>query len=211
MKTHKTPMNQRTTYKQYDEEGHLLCEFKPAEEGLTDIEIEENKVKINKIHRMEDAEVRVHIKENRLPAYLEEEGKRRKVEWIADFEKKYGYKPHPADVPDFTHKSFVSTDAEVETDEGSETLGDNSRIALKMSVNPFEDEPESAAEYMRRLVMTGDFTQRQREVYDLVFIQGKEKSEAAELLGISAPRVTQIIEGIMKKVATDNEMKKMFR
>ncbi len=206
MKKHKTPTHLRGSYKQYDEDGHLLCEIRPGDYGTTE-------VTIDLMHRMDDAEVRVHIKESKVPAYMEETVKATKEQWIADFEARYGYKPHPADVPDFTHRSFVSTDADVETEDGDDSLGDNSRLAAQMATPAVgEDEEESAAEYMRKLVMTGmGFTQREREVYDLVFIQGLEKKDAASKLGIVPSRVTEIIGQIMTKVGKDEELKKMLR
>lgn len=205
MKKHKTPTHLRGSYKQYDEDGRLLCEIKPGDYGVTEVTIDQ-------MHRMEDAEVRVHIKESRVPAYMEETVKAVKEQWIADFEAKYGYKPHPADVPDFTHRSFVSTDADVETEDGEDSLGDNSRLAALLATPGVDEEEESASEYMRRLVMTGEgFTQREREVYDLVFIQGLEKKDAAGKLGIVPSRVTEIIGQIMKKVGNDPELRKMLR
>lgn len=203
MKTHKTPTHLRGTYRQYDEDGRLLCEIKPGDYGVTELTID-------KMHRMDDAEVRISIKESRLPEYMEETAKEAKAQWIVDFETRYGYKPNPADVPDFTHRAMVSVDAEVDTDDGEDSLGDNSRLAAAMAVRSFEDE-ESAAEYMRRLVMTGNFTERERQVYEAVFIKGMAKQDAAKEIGISSPRVTEIIGNIMKKVASDEELKRMFR
>ena len=203
MKTHKTPTHLRGTYKQYDEDGRLLCEIKPGDYGVTELTID-------KMHRMDDAEVRISIKESRLPEYMEETAKEAKAQWIADFEKRYGYKPNPADIPDFTHRAMVSIDAEVDTEDGEDSLGDNSRLAAAMAVRPFEDE-ESAAAYMRRLVMTGNFTERERQVYEAVFIKGMAKQDAATEIGISGPRVTEIIGNIMKKIASDDELRKMFR
>lgn len=205
MKTHKTPTHLRGTYKQYDEDGRLLCEIKPGDYGVTDITID-------RMHRMDDAEVRISIKESRLPEYMEEMAKEAKAQWIADFEKRYGYKPNPADVPDFTHRAMVSIDAEVDTEDGEDSLGDNSRLAAQLATPGVDEDEESASEYMRRLVMTGDgFTQRERDVYDLVFIKGLEKKDAAGKLGIVSSRVTEIIGQIMKKVGNDQELRKMLR
>ncbi len=210
MRTHKTPTAKRATYKQYDEDGHLLCEVKPEDLVTTEVTLDDAKIIVKKMHGIDDAEVRVYIKESRLPEYMEETAKEAKAQYIADFEKRYGYKPNPADVPDFTHRAMVSIDAEVDTEDGEDSLGDNSRLAAAMAVRPFEDE-ESAAEYMRRLVMTGNFTERERQVYEAVFIKGMAKQDAAKEIGISGPRVTEIIGNIMRKIASDEELKKMFR
>ncbi len=201
MKTHKTPTAMRGTYKQYDEDGHLLCEIKPGDYGVTE-------VTIDRMHRMDDAEVRVSIKERRLPAYMEEKAKAAKAEWIADYEQKYGRAPRPDEIPDLTHRSFVSIDEKM-GDGDEEGMGEHSRIAAQMAVRPFEEE-ESAVEYLRALVMEGNFTERERQVYEAVFIEGMAKQDAAKKLGISSPRVTEIIKNIMKKVSEDKELGRWF-
>ena len=62
MKTKKTPQAKRGTYKLFDDNGIFVMEYKPGKDGVTEVDI------LN-LHKMDDHEVYVNAKENRLPEW----------------------------------------------------------------------------------------------------------------------------------------------
>ena len=65
MRYRKTPQNERKTYKIFNEQGKLIAELNPDENGVTaDI--------IKKLHALDDHEVYVNCKELRIQKYLME-------------------------------------------------------------------------------------------------------------------------------------------
>lgn len=61
MKYKKTPQSKRGTYKLYDENGNLVTEYKPGENGVTEVDI------LN-LHRLDDHEVYINSKDSNSPS-----------------------------------------------------------------------------------------------------------------------------------------------
>jgi len=78
-----------------------------------------------------------------------------------------------------------------------------------MSVKPFDDDSETAISYMRKIVE--GFTEREQQVYKIVFQDGKTQAYAGINLGISEQRVGQIVNSIKQKLKENKELKKFFR
>ena len=63
---HKTPKNQRNTYKVIDEQGNVVCEIHPGKDGITEEDI-------HNCHKVDDMEVYENNKSftPRYPEWLE--------------------------------------------------------------------------------------------------------------------------------------------
>lgn len=87
MKTKKTPQAKRETYKLYDENGNLVTEYKPGENGITEVDI------LN-LHRLDDHEVYINSKEMKLPEWYQPIYEQWRENYIANFIEKHGRKAH---------------------------------------------------------------------------------------------------------------------
>jgi len=209
MRFRKTPTSKRTTYKQYDEDGRLLYEFNPeTDTEMTELDVVQKKALTKAMHAIDDAEVRVNCKEIRLSPEDRASREEERDRFIREFEAEHGYKPHPADIPSI-HRTFIYLDADTgNEDEG--VAGDSSHIQREIAADPFSrDDQETAVECMRRLVQ--GFTKREKEVYEIVFRNGKTQVYASRQLEISEVRVGQIVKDITRKLKESGELKKHFR
>lgn len=207
-------INVRGTYKQYDDDGKFLCEYRPGEDpDEMVLTIEEERELVRKMHYIDDAEVRVNNKERRLHPFDKAIVDEERARISKEFEEKYGYKPGNDILPN-CHRGMVYLDALAEIDdEGENSLGDSSRIQAALAIDPSADEGETAVECMRRLII--GFTDREREVYEIVFMYpGDEKvklQDAARRLKITPTRVSQIVKSIKKKLYDNRELRRYFR
>lgn len=175
LRIHKTPLNQRRTYTYnfYIDSKVQKVILHPDKDGVTE-EL------IKKLHAMDDAEVYNNCKNGR-PEPTEEEKKQR-IEW----EKK-----HPGEKSSYNWNQ--SLDIALSDEEDSETLGD---------IIPIPEKAENPdVERLREIVST--MSERQKQVYQLHFIEGFSVKETAAILGMSSPAVTKhkqrVIEIIKKK------------
>lgn len=202
MRFRKTSREKRETYRQFDETGRCIYEFIP--------ETDEDREMVRKMHAIDDAEVRTNCKEMRLPPELKKVREAERQQYIEKFEEENGYKPHPLDCPS-VHRTFFYYDAvRPNPAEDEANVGDSSWIEKEMAVMPFEDE-NAAVNYMRELINTDTFTDRERNVYYCVFADGKTQYLASSELGISEARVSQIVKNIQIKLAKNEQLRKFFR
>ena len=132
MKTKKTPQAKRGTYKLFDDNGIFVMEYKPGKDGVTEVDI------LN-LHKMDDHEVYVNAKENRLPEWYQPVYEEWKAKFIADFRERYGREPFADEIPG-RHRILESLDGQ--TDPDGDGLGDSSRLEEQLSVS---DEEEAGA------------------------------------------------------------------
>ena len=161
LRIHKTPLNQRRTYTYnfYIDSKVQKVILHPDKDGVTE-EL------IKKLHAMDDAEVYNNCKNGR-PEPTEEEKKQR-IEW----EKK-----HPGEKSSYNWNQ--SLDIALSDEEDSETLGD---------IIPIPEKAENPdVERLREIVST--MSERQKQVYQLHFIEGFSVKETAAILGMSSPAV----------------------
>ena len=197
MKTKKTPMNSRNTYKLFDENGEFVTEYVVGKDGVTEADI-------LLLHKMDDHEVYVNSKENRHPEWFQPIYDEWKKKFISEFQKQNGRKPRQDEIPG-RFRQVVSIDAQVDMD--GDELGDSSKLEEEMAV--WDEEPESDAVICLREIVAS-MPQQWQLVYRAVFIQGMSKAAAGRKIGISDVRVGQLAKKIKAELERNADLRKYF-
>ena len=198
MKTNKTPQAKRGTYKLFDDNGIFVMEYKPGKDGVTEVDI------LN-LHKMDDHEVYVNAKENRLPEWYQPVYEEWKAKFIADFRERYGREPFADEIPG-RHRILESLDGQ--TDPDGDGLGDSSRLEEQLSISDEEEVPDTIIR-LRELVAA--MPEQWQKVYRLVFMKGLSKAKAGKEIGISDVRVGQLVKKINAAIAGDEFLKNLYR
>lgn len=198
MRFKKTPQKQRGTYKLFNENGEFVTEYKPGEDGITEVDI------LN-LHKEDDHEVYINNKERKLPQWYQPIYDDWREKYIADFIEKNGREPFADEIPG-RHRVFESLDAQ--TDADGNNLGDSSHLEEQLAVYDEYDLPDHI---FRLREIVSEMPKQWQRVYQLVNIQGFSKAKAAKIIGISDVRVGQLIKKINARIAEDEELKKYFR
>lgn len=198
MKIKKTPQNKRETYKLFDDNGNFVTEYKPGEDGVTEVDI-------LTLHKMDDHEVYINAKENKLPEWYQPIYDTWKAQFIADFKEKYGREPFSDEIPG-RHRVLESLDGQ--TDPDGDDLGDSSHLEEQLSVSDEEEIPDTIIRLREIIAAMPEQWQR---VYQLVVLDGLSKAMASRIIGISDVRVGQLMKKIKVTIAEDAELKKYFR
>lgn len=198
MKYKKTPHSKRGTYKLFDDDGNFVTEYKPGEEGVTEIDI------IN-LHKIDDHEVYVNCKEIKLPEWYQPIYDKWKEKFIADFKAQHGRAPFAYEMPS---KYRVFEPINAQTDADGDDLGDSSHLEAKLAVT---DEDDTPCTVIRLREIIAAMPEQWQKVYQLVVIDGLSKAKVGRILGISDVRVGQLIKKINAAIANDEELKKYFR
>ena len=198
MKYKKTPQAKRGTYKLFDDDGNLVTEYKPGENGVTEVDI------LN-LHRLDDHEVYINSKELKLPEWYKPIYDEWAAKHIANLKEKYGREPFADEIPD-RHRVFESIDAQANAD--GDDLGYSSRLEEKLAVSDEDDTPYTV---LRLREIIAAMPAKWQNVYQLVIIGELSKAEAGRIIGISDVRVGQLVKKINAAIAEDEELKKYFR
>ena len=198
MKIKKTPQAKRGTYKLFDDSDRFVTEYKPGENGVTEVDI------LN-LHKLDDHEVYLNAKENRLPEWYQPIFDKWKAEFITDFREKHGREPFADEVPG-RHRVLESLDGQ--TDPDGDDLGDSSRLEEQLSVSDEEEVPDTIIR-LRELVAA--MPEQWQKVYRLVFMEGLSKVKAGKKIGISDVRVGQLVKKINVAIAGDEILKNLYR
>lgn len=198
MKTKKTPQAKRGTYKLFDDNGIFVMEYKPGKDGVTEVDI------LN-LHKMDDHEVYVNAKENRLPEWYQPVYEEWKAKFIADFRERYGREPFADEIPG-RHRILESLDGQ--TDPDGDGLGDSSRLEEQLSISDEEEVPDTIIR-LRELVAA--MPEQWQKVCRLVFMKGLSKAKAGKEIGISDVRVGQLVKKINAAIAGDEFLKNLYR
>lgn len=198
MKYKKTPQSKRGTYKLFDDNGVFITEYKPGKDGVTEIDI------LN-LHRMDDHEVYINNKDNKLPEWYQPVYNKWKSCFIEDFKKKYGREPYPDEVPG-RYRVHESIEAQIDAD--GDDLGDCSHLEEQLAVTDEEDIPDTIIR-LREIVET--MPEQWQKIYQLVYIEGYSKAKTGRIMGISDVRVGQLVRKINAKIAEDKILKKFFK
>ncbi len=198
MKIKKTPQAKRGTYKLFDDSDRFVTEYKPGENGVTEVDI------LN-LHKLDDHEVYLNAKENRLPEWYQPIFDKWKAEFITDFREKHGREPFADEVPG-RHRVLESLDGQ--TDPDGDDLGDSSRLEEQLSVSDEEEVPDTIIR-LRELVAA--MSEQWQKVYRLVFMEGLSKVKAGKKIGISDVRVGQLVKKINAAIAGDEILKNLYR
>ncbi len=197
MKTYKTPTSKRTTYKLYDDNGSFVTEYKPGKDGVTE-------EAILFMHRLDDAEVRVNIKENHHPEWYQPVYDKWKADFVCRFREQYGRDPKADEIPG-RFRQCESIDAQSDAD-GNE-LGECSRLESELSIS--DEKPDDAVTVMREIVF--GMPKQWQQVYRLVFLEDMSKNKAGQIIGISDVRVGQLVKKIKAELAQNSKLKSFFR
>lgn len=205
MRLIKTKQTERTTYTytftDTDEKGKQFIRrqtLRPGEDGVTEMDIK-------MLHSMDDHEVYINIK-NLRPEMTDEE-KAEQTAWVerfkADFLITYGYEPTKDDikaaVADRYPKSWVMSLSQFESDDdGGDTSDRHTELA---DPNAFADPDDSLPPDVRRMreIVSG-CTDKQREAYRLVYIEGYTEEEAAEIVGCSHQGIHDRLKRVIEKI-----------
>jgi hypothetical protein len=134
MRYKKTPQIERRTYKVLDEQGQMIAELKPDENGVTaDM--------IKKLHAVDDHEVYVNCKELRLPPYLEECYREWRQRYISQYIQEHGSHPKTDEIPT-AHRQIVYLDEIRDLPES------NAAVQLALS-HYYDDEPSDPVLLLR--------------------------------------------------------------
>lgn len=201
----KTPTKERTTYKYYDANKRLICELKPGEKGITEVDIQ-------LLHRMDDRIVDNNIKNCRPKINA---AQRKKIE---DWKKSYIQK-----FKEENHRSPTKKELEIEqdkafpknwslslsqlTDPDSGGFGDKSHFLVDFASNPFvsESEPiERLHEVIKKM------PENWQEIYKAKYIEGYKNVEIAEMRGVTEGAVRKTLKKIKKRISDDPQLKKYF-
>nr|DAZ21825.1 MAG TPA: RNA polymerase sigma-70 factor [Caudoviricetes sp.] len=197
MKYKKTPQAKRETYKLFDDDGNFVTEYKPGENGVTEVDI------LN-LHKVDDHEVYINAKENRLPEWYQPVYDEWKKKIISDFKEQHGREPFTDELPG-RHRVLESLDGQADSD--GDELGDSSRLEENLAVYDGEDVPDTI-DRLREIVAA--MPEQWQKVYRLVLIEGRSKAEAGRIIGISDVRVGQLVRKINAAIAEDEVLKKFF-
>ena len=205
MKLQKTDARNRGTYSykytMTDDEGREYeCTdvLKPGENGVTEADIAT-------LHRIDDCEVYNNLK-NRRPRRSASE-KRMIREWrenfIADFEARYGYTPHPDDVDYFQSEAFPMNCC-VSLDSSEEYGIDDDENTLLNSAF-YEEDYDAVVIYHRALEIVDTLNEEQQEIFRRIFVDGDSQAEVARDMGSEnrqsmTKRVNRILEQIRKNL-----------
>lgn len=198
MKTKKTPQSKRGTYKLFDDDGKFVTEYKPGKNGVTEVDV------LN-LHKIDDHEVYINAKENRLPEWYQPVYDEWRAKFIADFREQHGREPFADEIPG-RHRVLESLDGQ--TDSEGDDLGDSSRLEEELAVYGEEDVPDTI-DRLREIVAA--MPEQWQKVYRLVLMDGLSKAEAGRVIGISDVRVGQLVRKINAAIAEDEVLKKFFR
>lgn len=198
MKIKKTPQEKRGTYKLFDDNGNFVTEYKPGVGEVTEVDI-------LSLHKMDDHEVYINAKENKLPEWYQPIYDKWKKQFIADFKEKHGREPFADEIPG-RHRVLESLDGQ--TDSDGDDLGDSSRLEEQLSVSDEEEVPDTIIR-LREIVAA--MPEQWRKVYRLVFMEGLSKAKAGKAIGISDVRVGQLVKKINAAIAEDEVLKNLYR
>ena len=198
MKIKKTPRDKRGTYKLFDDNGNFVTEYRPGVGDVTEVDI------LN-LHKMDDHEVYINAKENKLPEWYQPIYDKWKKQFIADFKEQFGREPFADEIPG-RHRVLESLDGQ--TDSDGDDLGDSSHLETELAVF---DEDDTPCTILRLREIITAMPEQWKKVYQLVVIEGLSKAKAGRIIGISDVRVGQLIKKINTAIAEDEELKKYFR
>lgn len=198
MKFKKTNKENRGTYKHFDDDGHLIAEYKPGNDGVTEVDI------LN-LHKIDDHEVYINNKDRRLPEWYKPTFDVWKENFIKSFKEEYGREPYRNEIPK-AHRQYISIESQI-TANGDE-LGDSSWLEAELAVSDEEDVPDTI---IRLREIIEDMPAKWQKVYNLVFIEGLSKAKAGRIIGISDVRVGQLVRKINAAIAEDEILKNLYR
>ena len=188
MKIRKTRQDQRRNYIYRFADGHKDV-ITAGENGVTEVYIKMR-------HAMDDSEVYNNLK-NMKPNRTNEEkekSKRWKEKYIKNFEKEHGYKPNKEDVDYMANEVFPKNyNLSLDYDQEGELDSDKKTISYEISTcDDYSEIISPWSEQMEELL--NKLTAKQRQVVQLMYVEGYSQSEIATELGISSAAVKKRLD-----------------
>lgn len=197
MRLKKTNATNRITYTYCFDDGTQQV-LRPGENGVTEMDIK-------KLHALDDSEVYYNIKNSRPP--VSDAEKQERAEWIekfrADFIESHGYAPSEdyvrAAVAERYQKNWTFSLNQYESDDDGGDTSD--RHAELTDPYAFADPDDLLPPDVRRMrEIVSSCTDKQREAYRLVYIEGYTEKEAAEIMDCTQQGVHKHIDLVKKKI-----------
>lgn len=205
MKLHKTKSSDRATYKYYEASGDLVCELKPGEKCVTEIDIQ-------LLHKMDDRMVDRNIKNLRPKINA---AQKKKIEtWKKNYIQKFKEENHCPPTRDelkavqdevFPKNWTLSLNQLTDPDSGG--FGDKSHLLSDLASNPFASESESI-ERLHEIVE--EMPENWQEIYK-ANIEGYKNVEIAEMRGVTEGAIRKTLKKIKKYISKDPQLKKYCR
>lgn len=192
----KTPKKYRCTYKVRDEEGRVICEVHPGEDGVTELDIAN-------AHRVDDIEVYENCKSfcPKFPDWLQADIDAWKDSKRQEFIEKFGREPMWDELPGYEH--LLSLDTFMEQDDDG---NHQNRLAEEL----LRKEVSAAPELERLKELVADFPPNWKEIYQMVLIEGVPVAQVARKRGVTDMAVHKIVKKIRDRIAGDENLKKIF-
>lgn len=188
MRIRKTRQDQRRNYIYQFADGHKDV-ITAGENGVTEIDIK-------MLHSRDDSEVNNNLK-NMKPDRTEdekEEIKRWKDKYIEDFEEEYGYKPNKEDVEYMANEVFPKN-YNLSLDYDHEGELDSDKKAISYETSTCDDYSEIISPWSEQMEeLLNELTAKQRQVVQLMYVEGYKQSEIAKMLGISSAGVKKHLD-----------------
>lgn len=204
MQLHKTKSSNRAIYKYFDANGDLICELRPGENGVTEVDIK-------RLHAMDDHDVYEEIK-NRRPKT--DAAEKKKIEaWKKNYIQKFKEKNHCPPTKDeleakqnevFPKNWALSLNQLTDIDAGG--FGDKSHLLSTLASNPFAPESESI-ERLHEIIE--EMPENWQEIYK-ANIEGYKNVEIAEMRGVTESAVRKTLRKIRERIAEDPELQKFY-
>lgn len=190
MRIRKTNQKNRGVYKYITtvrEENGVYVEktvvIKPGENGVTELDI-----KI--LHASDDSEVYYNLKNARPERTKEEKAEieKWKQKFVSDFKERHGYEPNKYIIEDAVKDAFPR-DYNLSLDFDADGDIDPDKRLIASITDKESDEKFEWSERMEEVLSL--LTDKQREVIELIFVEGYKQSEIADLMNISSPAVNK--------------------
>lgn len=196
IRLHKTPKNQRNTYKVIDEQGNVVCEIHPGEDGITEEDI-------HNCHKVDDMEVYESVRCfcPVYPDWIQASVDAWRAKQRKDFTAKAKRPPMRGEVDDFDFliPLDVCMDKNGEKSEGTQA---SEALLSQQEKLPLE------VEYLREVV--ANFSSAWQEIYQAVLLDGISMSEVARHRGVTEGAVRKIVKKIKRCLSENAALKEIF-
>ena len=209
---HKTPQAERATYKQLDDNGHVIATLDPnaGENSLFPAEMahEEKVAMVKELHHMDDSECYYNNKTLRLAPHLKEAIRAKNDRDDKEFEQRYGY-PRDPELRKAEHAVTLSIQQYEQNDKEAENGSPTYReIKAAMSTRLHEDN-YTAVDHMRDLV------ERLLEpnlikYYKLVYVDNMRKKDAAVVLNVTPKTISAWDKKLREILAGQKSLSRYF-
>ena len=192
----KTPKNHRNTYKVIDEQGTVIRELRPGEDGVTDADIKN-------CHKVDDMEVYENCRCfcPVYPNWLQNSFDAWRAKHSKSFMSKAKRAPMRGEVEEYD--VFISYDACMDKEgEESESCIVAEEIIRQQEALSLE------VVYLRDVV--ANFPQAWQEIYQLVLLDGIPMAEVARQRGVTEGAVRKIVRKIKRCISENAELKEIF-